>query len=926
MTVPDYPTDGTYHQVSVLIYDDTNSMIVNRNPWDGCHLYLLTPKTVDSIDRIGTATFSLLDVGDSSATEKSLMVEAKNVVFITGKTITFSGKIRRITQNTQNGFTTSTRAKVWDVECDSDLAKLQKVNIDSTVLTTGAAIYDTPGNIARLILTPTSPARDTRGVISCVDAKVSYQLNSSTAEQAGDQYTHMMALSALTNYDLRSRADFLLYNYTAFDGSTIITNSAAAWTDDEFIGMYAIFVGRDVPASKTFTTNYAVNNDRLLITDANLYFAINDRVALSTSGTLPTGLSATTYYVKSVTSTYITISTSIGGSAVTFSTDGTGTHSIIMKAETNGVMTYGKITDNDATTITCTMVNASVAPQSLGYFIIYRGYLIDFAHDLSQPSVIKNFDVNKDVFEFSDNDDKRKLSTKIVATGKDLQGITISVSLSAVHNYDSTTQFFEDSTSITYPSEGYIFNNAYTTRLLSVTAHPAESSVVFTTNYTTDPTKLFITNPENYFHVDECITVTNAGSGSLPAGLAESTDYYINSLTSGGSGYITLSTLGQGDGQPNVTLTSDGTGTHYAIFIGQMQVSSERSYLAVGTPLVFYGTMPTGLTAGTQYYSGTANGPFFFVCSDTAGATRISFAGTGSSIVMTRNSDIVNPLTSPVITPKVYIYGRGFAIPTGTVMAMVTPQGSAVAVTTSGTPSDVVFNNGTLGMAVQLTQMPTADYSNKGYLMSPRLYVDDHSKVGTNEVLIGEEKITIPAVGNDTTYGNYIDVGAATSRISSASIKCYPHGVGALVARTNYTEASPQSASAVATYGLYIDKRTVDSNITYGTLDSYVSNLLLGLGNFYKKANTWGPIILVYVPHVGEYYGGLAQTSLQMPPRPADRVSFTEYTGGTPVEYQIVAVTIDHDKMTVSLELGDFEKNVFTSLQQSTNAVNRTLT
>ena len=761
------PNDGTYHQVSVLIFDDTNAMLVNRNPWTatddpftGCHLYLLNPKTIDSIDKIGMATFSLLDVGDSSATEKTLMKEKKNIVIILGKTITFSGKIRRITQNTQAGWDTSTRIKLWDVECDSDLSKLAQVNVDNTMLAAnvpnGQALYDTPGNLARLILTQTSPARDILGVISCIDAKTEYQINSSSGiEQVGNQYDHLTILQAQTNYDLRSRADFLLYNYTAFNGATVITNSAADWTGSEFVGMFAIFVGRDTPASKTFTVVYTTSTSEILVSTASTFFAVNDRVTLSTTGVLPTGLTATTYYVKTVTSDHLTLSTTIGGDAVTFSTNGTGTHSVVLKAETDGVVTYGKITANDATTITCAaMVGAASAPQSLGYFLIYRGYLIDFAHDLSQPVAIENLDINKDVFQFSDNDDKRKLSTKIVATGKDLFGKTISVAVSGVHAYDEEDQFFNDSTFIKYPMEGYVYKNGY-------------------------------------------------------------------------------------------------------------------------------------LDSGTDY-------------------------------------------NKPLLNNEVWVHGWDYALVANDTIAMIQLYSSATTYTITTASGEFTDKNGVKYTKFLLSGVLTYDYGGNGFLMSAKLYVDDFSRVGTNAVLIGEEPVTITDTGTDPTYGDYIQFGgaggSAIARFMSTTKKAYPHGVGALVARTNYTEADPETLSPIAVYGLYIDPRTVDNNITYGMLDAYATSLLLGLGHFYKKANTWGPLSLVYIPQVGEYYGGLAQQSLSIPPRTSDRVSFTEYDGADPVEYQIVVVTIDYDRMTVLLELGDFEKNVFTSLLQSTNAVNRTLT
>jgi len=932
------PNDGTYPVVSVLIYDDTNAMMVNRNPWTGCHLYLLYPKTVDSIDKIGTATFSLLDIGDSSATEKSLMAEKKNIVFVLGKTIIYSGKIRRITQNTQAGFDTTTRVKLWDVECDSDLAKLQMVNIDSSVLQAdGAPLYDTPGNIARKILTQTSPARDIFGVINCVDSKVVYQLNSTTvAEQAGNQYDHMMALAAQNNYDLRSRADFLLYNYTAFDGSTIITNSGAGWTVSEFVGMYAFFVGRDAPVSKNFTTAFATSTSEILVTTASTFFAVNDRVTLSSTGTLPTGLTATTYYVKTVTSDHLTLSTSIGGATVTFSSNGTGTHSLILAAETSGVKTYGKITANTATTITCAaMVGAASAPQSLGYFLIYRGYLIDFAHDLSQPVAIDNLDVNKDVFQFADNDDKRKLSTKIVATGKDLQGKTISVAVSGVHAWNAEDQFFEDSTTVTLLSEGYIYKNTVAPDAVPVTVVPTIPDTTYAWQRAGvgfyDELDFVGTGIRLY---DAMPVVFSNSGGALPSPLVAGTTYYVRDTTTNLYFYISAT-----PGGTRISLTDAGTGTHY-VYTVHTYWRADKLVFSDGDMISTTGTTaPTGGGfggfGGFQWTYGVskdgAGGGVFYIANP-AGTAIIDPTTSGTGVYVYDPGLLQNTgytTGAPTTLCYIWLYGWGYVIPSGTVMAIV--WGSSYrSFTTSGTPTEQIGEDGTLITRILLTSgdmlVQNEDFSNRAFAMAPRLYVDDNTRVGTNEVLIGEEKITITAINTDTTYGDYIDLGAATARVTSSTLKCYPHGVGALVARTNYDEGTPQALSPVAAYGLYIDNRTVDNNITYGTLDAYATSLLVGLGNFYKKATTWGPLILAYIPQVGEYYGGLAQPNLSIPPRPSDRLNFTEYTGATPTEYQIVAVTIDCDRMTVTLELGDFEKNVFTSLQQSTNAVNRTLT
>jgi hypothetical protein len=100
--------------------------------------------------------------------------------------------------------------------------------------------------------------------------------------------------------------------------------------------------------------------------------------------------------------------------------------------------------------------------------------------------------------------------------------------------------------------------------------------------------------------------------------------------------------------------------------------------------------------------------------------------------------------------------------------------------------------------------------------------------------------------------------------------------------------------------------------------------MLLGLGNFYKIAKTWTPIVYGYVNEVGEFHGS-PQTSRPRPVVVGDRISITTFDGDTPEEYEVVGVTIKCDEGRILLDLGDFEKNVFTTMMQSTNAVNRPL-
>ena len=158
------PTDGTFTAVSVVIYDDSNSMVINRTAWGdgtsyGCPYYLLTPNITPSIDKIGVATFSVLNPGvtplnDYMTAQAGLLAEGNTVLVIMGKDVVFSGIIRRVTQNTQSGFTSTTKAQLFDIECDSDLARLKKQSVASSALpTTGDIIIDSPANIFRRIMT-----------------------------------------------------------------------------------------------------------------------------------------------------------------------------------------------------------------------------------------------------------------------------------------------------------------------------------------------------------------------------------------------------------------------------------------------------------------------------------------------------------------------------------------------------------------------------------------------------------------------------------------------------------------------------------------------------------------------------------------------------------------------------------------------------
>jgi len=118
------------------------------------------------------------------------------------------------------------------------------------------------------------------------------------------------------------------------DGSGDVGIIAANWN---------LNASGDATNTSTFTTNYTIVPTELIFPSSpdavigNLpKFQVNDPVTFTTTGTLPNPLVVgTTYYIKSVDSNgdFITISATVGGSAVNFSSDGTGIHTITDNAK-----------------------------------------------------------------------------------------------------------------------------------------------------------------------------------------------------------------------------------------------------------------------------------------------------------------------------------------------------------------------------------------------------------------------------------------------------------------------------------------------------------------------------------------------------------------------------------------------------------------
>jgi hypothetical protein len=919
-------------------------MFVSRNANAICSLYLLNPVISDTIDKSPTTTFQILDLGDTAVptNARSLIAEGKYVVAIQGKSVVFSGIIRRASQNTQSGFSFSTHLKLWDIECDSDLMRLAKLNVPASALTSdGSPIVDSPGYIARRILEPASGEADWRGVIYCQDPTISYQLNSTDLEDVGSQYDQMITLRDVTNYDLITRRDWTAYLYDSYDPATgIITISNETFDADELIGFNVVFVNEYTETDNTAFSVINPNYYELQMTTL-ISMSVGDSVYFTTTGTLPSNYALNTiYYVTwagDLPPLYdlFTISATPGGSDIKPGSYGTGTHTVHLGTHNYMLIpnAYGTISDNDATTITLTTPNGGLTTvhRTSDYMILLKDPKIDFAPDLATPSDVVSLDVNSDVFEYNDNDDKRKLSTKVIVKGKDLQGKPISVGLVACHEYDNDKQFFEDSTYVTKKSEGYVYKNNMTGGSSSVTSYPPLASKAFTTDIGTDNKAIYVADTTG-LHIGMRVGFSVTG-GSLPNPIHDYTVgyYYVQSIPSSTKFYVTATYAGSA-----ITLTTDyGAGGTFVTPYSGFEIDNDPVFLALGDAfLVSASVMPSSLSTTTVYYCITNIGTTadeFFEISTTIGGSAVSFGypTAGTDVVITKvGSSGSGTITADV--PTVWLYGHDYLIYDGSLVYLTTPpNGAVIAYTTDGDPSEGIDANGVKYTSVVLTTWPTKDYSYKGFFLNSYLHVMNADAVGNNDVLIGEEPFTITSHTHATSTYIYDFITNNLTRGGGSGLmteKCYPHGVGALVARTNYTEAAPDANSPLGLYGLTSTTTTVDSNLTYGDLDAYATSLLLGFGAFYKKATCWAPIITCGVKRAGKGSASPSTFDISTPPRVGDTVEIIEYSGADAQNFEVVGLTIKYDEGKILLELGDYEKNIFTSLQQSTNGVNRTLT
>jgi hypothetical protein len=245
--------------------------------------------------------------------------------------------------------------------------------------------------------------------------------------------------------------------------------------------------------------------------------------------------------------------------------------------------------------------------------------------------------------------------------------------------------------------------------------------------------------------------------------------------------------------------------------------------------------------------------------------------------------------------------------------------------------------DGTLTTIFVTDYMPALDAA-KGlcYIVGRKTYVKSTSKItqagATTVVNIGActttRTYTNASTGLDPTFGHYLYLNATTDFDPNND---FPHPPGCIISNNTYSETAPQTNSPIDIFGLLRNSYVCDTQISMSDLEVYATNYLFNHCFYYKKGTFWC--------YVYDWFKTDIRPSSQLSEagfiKEGDQITVLQNVGdaSTDLEYndyknrwQVMEWSFDSETMKVTVQLGDFERNVNTLLNDKTTGINNTIT
>ena len=193
--------------------------------------------------------------------------------------------------------------------------------------------------------------------------------------------------------------------------------------------------------------------------------------------------------------------------------------------------------------------------------------------------------------------------------------------------------------------------------------------------------------------------------------------------------------------------------------------------------------------------------------------------------------------------------------------------------------------------------------------------------------IINPNNVNTISAGTDAVYGPYILVFPPIGGDLPSA-----HYPGCIIWKnSSYSESSPTVGSPVQIFGSILKTITADSTAMYPDIEIYAMKYLVNYSYYYRKGTCWLFVYDWFKPDVRQS----SEVSENGWLKAGDEICILQNTGDTPTDlqygqyknqWQIVGWTLDADQMTVTVELGDHERNTNTLINDKTSGINYTIT
>jgi hypothetical protein len=222
-------------------------------------------------------------------------------------------------------------------------------------------------------------------------------------------------------------------------------------------------------------------------------------------------------------------------------------------------------------------------------------------------------------------------------------------------------------------------------------------------------------------------------------------------------------------------------------------------------------------------------------------------------------------------------------------------------------------------------------------VINSKIYVKDYVRVLQAEydqtgIWVGTEPtkiyVTNASSGNDPIFGGYLYIATENDILNIDNV--FDHFIGCPVTNDRH-EVTADTLSPIGMFGVIENTITPDSGVNIQQLESQVLKTVTS-GSFYYHKGTFWCMMQDWFKSDMRYGSQVCEAGWI---REGDMIAILQKTGDTitDVQYnqyknlwQVVQWTFDTSTMKVTVELGDYERNIVTTLISQTTATQSTIT